>query len=357
MLEKSANFLGNVDELTPNSISGWVVNSALPDEPVIVVVWQNDQILAIQLANKHRLDLKEAGYGNGQHGFVIPLTRLQNNSPISITVTSPQGQAFPYPTASWLVKKKIPIKLAIISSPRSGNTWMRHLLKTAYDLEEIAVHTPQELFIQELPEQLVAQIHWLPEKTFCDSLTRQAIKVISIARHPLDTLLSIWHFIQHEPNTVLWLDGAGKIDLELAGKSPTSAEFLNYARGEGAKALLEVTEQWWQLPETLCVRYEDMVANPHQTLSQIFQFIEQEPILPIPEILQLNTLARFQATPNHHAWQGRPGLWRELIPASTAIAIYEAHCDLFKTLDYVCDPDWDLSDSEATMRWEEICIP
>ncbi len=348
-------FFGSIDEVTHTSISGWVINPDKTNEPVIVIAWQNNQVLAIQLANRERIDLKKAGYGNGKYGFVIPLPQLQDNSPISITVTTPQGQVFPDLDTSWVLEKS-PIKLAIISSPRSGNTWMRHLLKTAYDLEELAAHTPQELFSQEFPERLVAQIHWLPEKNFCHTLSMQGIKVITIARHPLDTLLSILHFIQHEPKVARWMDGAGKIDFSLAGKSPTSSEFLNYAIGNGAKALLDVTRQWWQLPETLCIRYEDMVINPHETLSQLFQSIEQYPILPIYKILELNTLARFQATPNHHGWQGRPGLWRELIPASTAMAIYEAHPDLFKTLGYVCDPDWNLSEVEATARWKEICV-
>ncbi len=101
--KKQTKFLGSVDEVTHTSISGWSMNLDQPDEPVIVVVWQNNQILAIQLANKERIDLKEAGYGDGKHGFVIPLPQLQDNSPISITVTTPQGQVFPHSTASWLI--------------------------------------------------------------------------------------------------------------------------------------------------------------------------------------------------------------------------------------------------------------
>ena len=103
--QKQPGFFGSVDEVTHTNISGWAINPDLPDEPVIVTVWQNNQILAIQLANKERIDLKEAGYGDGKHGFVIPLPVLQDNSPISITVTTPQGQTFPNPTSSWLVKK------------------------------------------------------------------------------------------------------------------------------------------------------------------------------------------------------------------------------------------------------------
>ena len=105
--KEQTKFFGSVDEVTHTSISGWAINPDQLDEPCIIIVWQNNQILAIQLANTERLDLKEAGYGNGKYGFVISLSQLQDNSPISITVTSPQGQAFPHPTSSWLVKKKV----------------------------------------------------------------------------------------------------------------------------------------------------------------------------------------------------------------------------------------------------------
>lgn len=43
------------------------------------------------------------------------------------------------------------LRLAIVSTPRSGNTWLRKLLASMYDLPQIAVHTPREIAWQSLP--------------------------------------------------------------------------------------------------------------------------------------------------------------------------------------------------------------
>ena len=93
--KKHSDFLGSIDEITHQNISGWAINPNKPHEPVIINVWQNGQILATQLANKKRIDLEEAGYGDGKHGFVISLPEFQDNSPINLTVTTPQGKNFP----------------------------------------------------------------------------------------------------------------------------------------------------------------------------------------------------------------------------------------------------------------------
>jgi hypothetical protein len=38
--------------------------------------------------------------------------------------------------------------------------------------------------------------------------------------------------------------------------------------------------------------------------------------------------------PNRHGWQGRPGLWRELIPYETAALIHERHHRVFEQFGY-----------------------
>jgi len=249
-----------------------------------------------------------------------------------------------------------PLRLAIVSSPRSGNTWLRHLLKTAYGLEERAAHTPEVLFEPPLPDRLVMQIHWLPDRQFCQRLEQEQISIITLARHPLDLLLSILHFIHHEPTTVNWLEGAGKIDFSLVGKCPNSPEFINYATGDGAKALLAVTQHWWQHPHNLKIRYEDLVKDTCFYFQQMMTAIGQDPILSLEETLALNQIAKFKATPNHHAWQGKPGLWRSLLTATTARTIYEAHQGIFIAQGYHCIPDPDLTTAIATDRWQALRI-
>ena len=43
------------------------------------------------------------------------------------------------------------LRLAVLSTPRSGNTWLRHLLAASFGLEQQAVHNPGEIDWLRLP--------------------------------------------------------------------------------------------------------------------------------------------------------------------------------------------------------------
>ena len=55
------------------------------------------------------------------------------------------------------------LRLALVSTPRSGNTWTRAPLGSLYELEQIPVHTPEEVDWEHLPRRCVIQIHWYPQ--------------------------------------------------------------------------------------------------------------------------------------------------------------------------------------------------
>lgn len=54
-------------------ISGWAADFACPDEPVRLLIKAGNQILGEGLADLYRENLKDAGIGNGSHGFSIPI--------------------------------------------------------------------------------------------------------------------------------------------------------------------------------------------------------------------------------------------------------------------------------------------
>src|SRR6185295_14663912 len=100
------------------------------------------------------------------------------------------------------------MRIAVVSTPRSGNSWLRRMLAESLQLEENAVHRPEDVDWPELPERAVLQIHWRPDRDFVSRLEQHAFRPVVIARHPLDTLISILAFSQHENSTKHWLDGA-----------------------------------------------------------------------------------------------------------------------------------------------------
>lgn len=65
---------GHVDRLRAGLLDGWAWNSAQPNDPVCIEVWNaENRLIAVGVADQYRADLDLAGKGNGAHGFSIRL--------------------------------------------------------------------------------------------------------------------------------------------------------------------------------------------------------------------------------------------------------------------------------------------
>ena len=77
-----ARWRGYLDEATRMLVKGWAWDELTPDRPLSLLILDNGEVIGRVLANRHRPDLKEAGIGDGRHGFTFifpggltPLTR------------------------------------------------------------------------------------------------------------------------------------------------------------------------------------------------------------------------------------------------------------------------------------------
>jgi Sulfotransferase domain len=232
-------------------------------------------------------------------------------------------------------------RIAIISTPRSGNTWLRRLLSHAYSAKELAFHTPSEVPWNELPEHCILQIHWPRTSTLVDLLEHNHFHVVVLARHPLDVLLSILQFSPHEKETSRWLNGEGGNEDCIHNVSPTSQAFLNYCLSVRAKALLSVSLQWWVASSVMPVKYEALVSDPSLELRKIAtQLTDDVSKLKIEEAVLANSFSYLQSISiNNHFWKGKPGIWRELLPAATADRIAIFHDKSYRILGYSRNDD------------------
>jgi len=141
-------------------------------------------------------------------------------------------------------------------------------------------------------------------------LFENRFKVVSIARHPLDVLISILHFIRYDQSTERWLEGNGEIPSALKEQPPTSA-FVRYALSWGAENLLAITYQWWRDAATVRLRYEDLVRSPLAEFSKLAMSVDGQ--TDFGEAIAQNGITILQSRPNRHGWQASPGLYRSLI--------------------------------------------
>jgi hypothetical protein len=240
-------------------------------------------------------------------------------------------------------------RIAVVSSPRSGNSWIRSAIAGALGWEELAVHNYLDVPLA-IPNRCFLQIHWYREPNFQNWLKANHFSVLTVARHPLDILLSALHYVNFEPETARWLEGNAELPGSLIGTTPRSKEFLEYSLSMGAENLLSITYQWWTDKDVMRVRYEDAVASPKTVLGGAVAKFGGDAGSIEPWLERLS-ISNMQATHNRHGWRGQPGLWRRLITPRDAHKIYRRHQLIFDTLGYSVGNYW-LSNSSARKNWE-----
>jgi hypothetical protein len=248
-----------------------------------------------------------------------------------------------------------PLRIAVVSTPRAGNTWVRHLLGTAYQIPHLARHSMSDADWAALPPEVVLQLHWRRTPEFVASLNEQGFRVVTVARHPLDVLISILHFCIYESESEQWLVGAGGSEAEIYAAMPRSRSFVEYAKGARAAELLAVTPDWWGQPRVVGVSYEDCVSDTEKELQRLeaaFGPVRCKSRHAIVEACSLNRLRPISI--NNHFWKGSPGLWRHLLPAADANEIAQLISSVFSRLGYSCDPDPALDAITADRNWVQL---
>lgn len=226
------------------------------------------------------------------------------------------------------------------------------MLRTMYALPDFAEHDPANIPWDELPPHAIVNLHATPTRAICERLA--GFRVVTIARHPLDTLISILHFAPFHSASDGWLLGQGGGEGAIRGATPVSPEFIEYATGPRTAALFSVSRLWWDVPGVIRVRYEDLVEDTVGELSRIAQQL-QIPLAQSPEIVAKEH-AREAMRGRHvsfrqHVWKGQPGHWRRFLPNDVAHRIAAAHRPSFAPLGYVCDPNVVLDEETADVNW------
>ncbi|HTI51058.1 MAG TPA: hypothetical protein VL475_08905 [Planctomycetaceae bacterium] len=249
------------------------------------------------------------------------------------------------------------LRIAILATPRSGNTWLRSLLTSIYGLETIVCDRPEEIDWAGLPERCIIQLHWGAEPELIGTLRAHGVQAVTIARHPIDTLISMLHFSTTWSKTSLWFDGRGGTEDSIRGCLPTSAEFLEYATGPRACALMSISAEWWQIAGCGRLCYESLVNDPETELTSLTAQLEPVSAEAIREARDGNSLERLKPrVQNQHYWQGSPGHWTQFVPAQPARSIAEVHRASFERHKYSCEPDESLTPIQADLNWFAVEI-
>lgn len=254
-----------------------------------------------------------------------------------------------------------PLHLAVVGTPRSGNSWLRRLLATGLAIagdggREIAVHDPDAVdWKGEVPRYIV-QVHMRRSASRARLLRRYGVRVLVPYRHPFDTLISILQYVIHAPQeSAQWLLGAAGDESGIRGLDPCHPAFLDYCRGARAAALLGVSRDWMGEPSALPVRYEDLCAAPEATLARLGGALGETPRVGWDEAAERNSMDSLNRMfgPGH-VWKGQPGLWRSLLTPAAAAALSEAHGPLIEAHGGSAEADPDLTPERALANWRSL---
>jgi hypothetical protein len=93
--------IGRVDELQNGNIYGWAFNAEQPGEHLLIRVMRGPQVIASGVANMMRPDLPEAGVGDGDHAFQIPIPpNITSFQGLMIIAQSQKAGEIPLPIAT-----------------------------------------------------------------------------------------------------------------------------------------------------------------------------------------------------------------------------------------------------------------
>lgn len=256
-----------------------------------------------------------------------------------------------------MIPEGIARRVAVVGTPRSGNTWLRTLTAKLLGVPTAAYHEPSDIPWSDLPPGYALQLHWHPTDEIVSKLTEDGFHLLSLARHPADILLSILQYAQRARETHRWLSGEGGDESTLQGATPVSEEFRAYCVSERARALLSLSPAWASTEGCHLVRYEDLVSDTSSAMEQVASVLHVRRTSRLEIAIGASKLPAMRAahsTRTFHFWQGRSGSWRELIPRELASAIAEVHPTAMSLGGYELGAATVLTQQQVIERWRAL---
>jgi len=152
------------------------------------------------------------------------------------------------------------LKIVILSTPKTGNTWLRWALHFAYGIRifDLPLNWAAGC-ADDLPSKFVSHQHLFPSESLVRWLVESRAVVLTTIRHPADTFLSLFHYAK-------WHDVGPAAMLKQDGDRPgkNALRYINYLFPQS----YAISLAWAKLGSHV-VRYEDLLTDPLSQLREI----------------------------------------------------------------------------------------
>jgi hypothetical protein len=233
------------------------------------------------------------------------------------------------------------LKIIIVSTPKTGNTWVKHLLAEVYGLalRELPLDSAK-IDWSEGDGRWIGHQHYLPDANFLAKARSRGVIFVTTIRHPADVFVSLLHHVRRDGSRSEKSNEAGYAlgDTEFYG--PRTLKYLQ----SGFCECLHLSIAWMRSGQTHEVRYEDLWNDPVKTLSALTDQIQSVSLSRVRAAIcacELESLRRKHQSRQAFFRKGGSGGWQRGLPMSFQQAILTADMlpEQIATLGYTMRPD------------------
>jgi hypothetical protein len=208
------------------------------------------------------------------------------------------------------------LRILIVSTGKTGNTWLKHLLANIYDLPIVA---PGRAFdageLEPLGPRWIAHQHYRARPDLIDCGWHNNIVFVTTLRHPCDALVSKFHYVRNLGRRRKFADVDRTPVIALDGKT-IGENTASYVL-DGFSIALDISLGWLRSGQSLLIRYEDLKLDPVVALQELTDSISQVPVFRIERAIEKCSIDRMRKMKGEHPRffrQGKVGGWRTELP-------------------------------------------
>lgn len=181
------------------------------------------------------------------------------------------------------------MRVIVAGPPKTGNTWIKHLLAEIYRLEVLGEGPPADeaslrAYIEsgQFKDQTIFNQHYYPTASLSQIVRNANIQLVTTIRNPYDVFVSLFFFTQNFPE----LFGPEHNLHFMVGKPIDHPDVLAFIGDKnspiGFGYHIDMALRWLEHPKTIIISYENLHTHTFQELLRVTHQIALPNLVRIP---------------------------------------------------------------------------
>lgn len=239
------------------------------------------------------------------------------------------------------------MRIVIAAPPKAGNSWVKCLLATMYDLAWLrGDQTPERPDFEAFrtwaergafPDNSIYHQHYPYSEELARTVEAVPAHLVTIIRDPYDAMVSLYYFVQAQASASEGRDRLQHMRSNpIAGKAiddPESIDYLDANLGP----YLDRAREWVESGRSVVLRYEELHRDPLAELTRATDQIRPLPaerITAAIDACQADTLRSAQRGLRKRIRTATVGDWRNHLTEAHLARFTERHGDVIRSLGY-----------------------